>query len=44
MADKRTDPDKDDERDAFERFENVLKRVLSVPKSEIDKKAPKPQH
>jgi hypothetical protein len=44
MTDKQTDPNKDHEGDPFDRFEDVLKRILSVPKSEIDKKAAKPQH
>jgi hypothetical protein len=33
-----TQPPDDDSRTPFERFEDVLRKVVSVPKSEVDKR------
>ena len=32
------DPDSEDTRSPFERFEDLVRRVVAVPKSEIDNK------
>jgi hypothetical protein len=44
MEDPKSDDHDTDEREPFQRFEDVLKKVVRVPKSEVDKARQKPQH